>query len=294
MCESAGPAFVPGERVQIAEGVFRGLEGIVLPAEGQTQTIRVEVTIFGRQIPLDLEAFLLGAVNPTEAEWLNCCDRHRLIFFLRSFPATQEQLARVRWFVAACLRLGGCLASGEDRSRLLRGVDLVERRADGVLGARQARKPAAEFKAAGRRNQSGSEGQRPGLLLTVENLFRDVSLALGENVWEATSPCSWLPLEGRVCSGRLLHDIFGNPFRPVSADPAWLTWNNGFIPGVAESLHETGRFDELPILADALEDAGCEDQDILDHCRSGGPHVRGCWVVNLLRPDRKGPRRPRP
>lgn len=88
---------------------------------------------------------------------------------------------------------------------------------------------------------------------------------------------------------QLAHDIFGNPFHPVTIDPAWLAWNNGTIVKLAQTIYDerelpSGHLDtgRLAILADALEDAGCTNADILAHCRSAGPHVRGCWVVDLL------------
>ncbi|WP_246173508.1 hypothetical protein [Limnoglobus roseus] len=77
--------------------------------------------------------------------------------------------------------------------------------------------------------------------------------------------------------GPLLRDIFGNPFRPVTFSPAWLTPT---AVGLAQAIYEDRAFDRLPILADALQDAGCEDEAILGHCRGDGPHVRGCWVVD--------------
>ncbi len=80
----------------------------------------------------------------------------------------------------------------------------------------------------------------------------------------------------------LIRDIFGNPFRPVAIDPAWLTWRDGTIPLIAQAIYEERRFADMPILADALEEAGCADADILNHCRQPGEHVRGCWVVDLL------------
>ncbi|HVS36989.1 MAG TPA: hypothetical protein VMS17_15620 [Gemmataceae bacterium] len=80
----------------------------------------------------------------------------------------------------------------------------------------------------------------------------------------------------------LARDIFGNPFRPVAVDPAWLAWNDGAIRRMAQAIYDNGAFNRLPLLADALEDAGCTDADILGHCRGGGEHVRGCWVVDLL------------
>jgi hypothetical protein len=80
----------------------------------------------------------------------------------------------------------------------------------------------------------------------------------------------------------ILRDIFGNPFRPVAVAPAWLTWNNATVPAIARHVYEDRAFHDLPILADALEDAGCTDADLLAHCRGPGPHVRGCWAVDLL------------
>ncbi len=77
----------------------------------------------------------------------------------------------------------------------------------------------------------------------------------------------------------LLREIVGNPFRPVAIDPQWLT---STVVSLAHGIYDTLAFDHLPILADALQDAGCEDADVLAHCLSPGPHVRGCWVVDLL------------
>ena len=68
----------------------------------------------------------------------------------------------------------------------------------------------------------------------------------------------------------------------ISLEPDWLTWNDGTVYKIALAMDEDGAFERMPILADALEDAGCDNADILAHCRSEGPHVRGCWVVDLL------------
>jgi hypothetical protein len=83
--------------------------------------------------------------------------------------------------------------------------------------------------------------------------------------------------------------MFGNPFRPVTLDPAWLRWNGGTVAHLAQAAYEerylpSGELDRgrLGILADALEDAGCTDPSILDHLRGDGEHVRGCWAVDLL------------
>jgi hypothetical protein len=81
----------------------------------------------------------------------------------------------------------------------------------------------------------------------------------------------------------LLRDNFGPlPFRPVGIDPTILAWNCSTIPRLAQAIYGESAFDRLPVLADALEDAGCHDAGILSHCRQSGEHVRGCWVVDLL------------
>jgi hypothetical protein len=77
----------------------------------------------------------------------------------------------------------------------------------------------------------------------------------------------------------LLRDIFGNPFHSVVLDSAWLTQD---VVNLAQSVYSGQGFNALPILADALEEAGCTDAGIFSHCRQPGPHVRGCWVIDLL------------
>jgi hypothetical protein len=77
----------------------------------------------------------------------------------------------------------------------------------------------------------------------------------------------------------LIREILGNPFQPAFAEPEWLT---STVLALVRGIHEELAFDRMPILADALQDAGCEDSYILDHCRNAGPHTRGCWVVDLL------------
>jgi hypothetical protein len=80
----------------------------------------------------------------------------------------------------------------------------------------------------------------------------------------------------------LLRDVAGYPFRNVPVDPAWPAWKGGTIRHLAAAIYEERAFDRMPILADALEDAGCHDPDVLEHCRGNGEHVLGCWVVDLL------------
>lgn len=109
----------------------------------------------------------------------------------------------------------------------------------------------------------------------------------------------------KATQAALLRCIVGNPFRPVRfaadtlsghpdgtyeglgplpqlLDPRWLVWDYGAIPKMAQAIYDGRTWDQLPILADALEDAGADDAQILGHLRGPGPHARGCHVLDLL------------
>jgi hypothetical protein len=94
----------------------------------------------------------------------------------------------------------------------------------------------------------------------------------GDAAWQA---------EGRRLAA-ILREVVGNPFRPVTLDPAWMTWHGGLLVSMAQGMYDSRDFSDMPVLADALEEAGCRDQNVLGHCRSGGEHVRGCWVVDAI------------
>jgi hypothetical protein len=113
-------------------------------------------------------------------------------------------------------------------------------------------------------------------------------------VTNTTRFCAWNAAsaageKGRVAHRRerhaqadLLREVMGNLYRPVAVEPAWLTWNGGAVPKMAQAVLADGRFSDLPILADALEEAGCADAELLGHLRGPGPHVKGCWAIDLL------------
>lgn len=82
-----------------------------------------------------------------------------------------------------------------------------------------------------------------------------------------------------VVQSLLLRDIFGNPFRPVSVDPSW---RPSTVLQLASGIYADRAFDRMPILADALQDAGCDNDDVLNHCRQTREHVRGCWVIDMI------------
>jgi hypothetical protein len=80
----------------------------------------------------------------------------------------------------------------------------------------------------------------------------------------------------------LFRDVVRGPFRPLLVRAAWRRWREGTVLGIAQGIYHDRAFEQLPILADALLDAGCADEELLAHCRSGAEHVRGCWAVDCV------------
>ena len=80
----------------------------------------------------------------------------------------------------------------------------------------------------------------------------------------------------------LVREVIGNPYRTELIDPTWLSANDHAAMRIAEGIAAGGTFTDMPILADALEDAGCTNKAMLAHCRTPGPHVAGCWVHDLV------------
>jgi hypothetical protein len=211
----------------------------------------------------------------TEIDWLTGADPQAMLGFLHGNLSERK----LRLFaVACCGRIRDLVADRPNRDAL--GV--VERFADGraspaelTAAAGWTTVPAVAYAAAARAGEaaesaavaiSALRGGMSGDLTHPKGAGDNYSAEAGE----------------RAAQCRLLRDILGNPFRPVTIDPKWLQWNNGTIPALALRIYEERTFGDLPILADALEDAGCCDPALLDHLRSGGEHVRGCWVVDLV------------
>jgi hypothetical protein len=88
--------------------------------------------------------------------------------------------------------------------------------------------------------------------------------------------------QSAICAD-LLRDVIGNPFLPPpTIAPDWLVWNSSIIVRIAQAIADKHDFGRLPVLGDALEEAGCSDGEVLAHCRAGRRHTRGCWLVDLV------------
>jgi hypothetical protein len=202
---------------------------------------------------------------------------------LRGRPSARK----LRLFAHVCWhRLRHLL--GDERLREF--VRLLELHADGLVpgaGLTAAREAAREARAQLEGSATTSPREREvSSRLVSWGSSRRPRRAAERAARAALDAAAWIgswavAAEGKAQSD-VLRDLFGNPFRPASVDPAWRSWNGGVVVKVAEAVYEARAFDRLPVLADALEEAGCTDADLLAHCRQCGGHVRGCWAVDLL------------
>jgi hypothetical protein len=226
----------------------------------------------------------------TEQEWLSCTDRFVMLNFLRGNPSDRK----LRLFaVACCHRIWHLLPNAAARNLL----EIAERYADGDASDEELHDAEGRLSFAEWNHKPGCGGV----------VYHYATEAVGqaardrrqlESAWEAAAgasdqACHTVGAFSAWTSGRmaaeiamqcgLLRDIFGNPFRPqTTVNSSWFSWNCGIVPKLAQAIYDDRAFDRLPILADALEEAGCDNADILNHCRQPGEHVRGCWVVDLL------------
>jgi hypothetical protein len=235
----------------------------------------------------------------TDAEWLVCKSPTKMLARLEGRASDRK----LRLFARACCRRVWDLIP---RSRDRRVIEAAEAYADGEVTWQQLRRLAsqaghpasltasrepADFRLAATAT-AGFAARR-----AYEKVFE--ILALPENVDDHPlvrelhlRPSSlfdprdaYLNAESyeKKQQAAALRDLVGNPFRPPPAvAETWLSAGGGTVPKLAHTIYADRAFDRLPILADALEDAGCTEPAILSHCRSGGEHVRGCWVVDLL------------
>jgi hypothetical protein len=185
---------------------------------------------------------------------------------------------KVRLFaVAVCRRAWKPVSNAEAG----KAIDVAERYADGLLATDEELQAARKLLW----DKLLARWSAPFFTAVRNTLPMDRwSAAIVSTFPEPTKSGSWSTaseLTGKY-QPEILRCIFGNPFRPVTADPFWLASNNGTVVKLAQAIYDERTFDRMPILADALEDAGCTNADILVHCRGGGEHARGCWVVDLL------------
>jgi hypothetical protein len=204
----------------------------------------------------------------TEKKWLACTDPQEMVRFLVEGKGSDRQL---RLFGCACCRQVWDLLT-DDCFR--DAIDIAERSADGQASAKELATAKKVSGAALERNGlAGVTGPRHCALGAAWSCTRNPQTAAMYPLWVFTE------VSERKWEVQLLREIFNNPFRPVTLDPAWLTSK---VQTLAQAIYDDRAFERMPELADALAEAGCNNEDILSHCRGPGPHVPGCWVVDLV------------
>jgi len=212
----------------------------------------------------DLEDRRSGCV--TRLEWPNCANTAAMLEFLRGKASDRK----LRLFAVDCCRR---VRGAPLHSVCSVALNVAERLADDRLRSEDMPRTLARdlqvlAQAPARWGYSYWEPER--VAARACQLLLDVDIF---SAMRRQQRPDWITILqwGRVSQGvqtALLRELFGDLFGPVRLDPAWLAWNDACLVKMARAIYDEGRFGDLPILADALEEAGCADADILNHCRA--------------------------
>jgi hypothetical protein len=219
----------------------------------------------------------------TEAEWLVCTRPTPMLQFVQARVSPRK----LRLFAAGCCRRIWALLPDE-RSR--RAVETAEWFADGTATAEQLAAARQVALAAADRSYGGdpavfaadANADTAAWYTPVAAANRECSARLrtsSRSAWNTANKAA------EAWQAALFRCLVGDPFRPVPRAKQrrrWQAWNNGTVVKLAQAIYDERAFANLPVLADALEEAGCQDADVLAHCRQPGEHVRGCWVVDVI------------
>jgi hypothetical protein len=213
-----------------------------------------------------------------EAEWLVCTDPIPMLMFVRGKASERK----VRLFACACCRRVWHSLVNE-RSR--EAVRVAESFADGSSSSDDLK---AAYRPAYDASNEAMDGAHFAAALTAERPGTDAGLYAADGVQSAFRGVELQAVEAAHVG--LVWEVFANPFCPSPPLPSVvLTWNNGIVRRIAEAIYQErqmpdGTLDNarLTVLADALLDASCDNEELIAHCREPGPHVRGCWVIDLV------------
>ena len=220
----------------------------------------------------------------SEMDWLGPIDLEAYARFVKKIGTPRK----IRLIVASCLRTSAAYSS---RGALLLAAETMEHYADGLIPAERLTSLQSVIRSLLRKwtsmLQSGE--QVDGINLERE---RELHTAAADSLTPNHDDValSWmledsLPrLQRYSMPVKTICDVFREPFGPTgeSREVLHQQWLTADVLGLARGIYQERAFDRLPILADALMDAGCDNEQILGHCRGPGPHVRGCWVVDLV------------
>lgn len=243
----------------------------------------------------------------SEEQWLSATEPNVMLRCLRNIGYAGDR--RLRLFACACIRRVWYLLDDEASQR---AVEVAEEYAEGQTSRKQL-DHAKNSVWCPRKNSGPHIVSRKALLrrTLVEAACYAGTRGVSKAAADATRHVIWVAgtefyrhaTLNSNCDSRyqrtqredakavecaahvaLLRCIFGNPFRPPPRlNASLLAWSDGTVRRIAQAIYDSRRFEDMPILADALEEAGCGDQEMLGHCREQeGVHARGCWVLDLL------------
>lgn len=219
----------------------------------------------------------------TEAEWAVCQESEKMLEYL----AGRASDRKLRLFACACCFEVWYLLRDKNSKK---AATTSERYAEGLLAAPRM---AGLHEAAGQAiTEWATFPQAAAGRPFSEELAHAVTSpeAVTAAVGAAEIAASWSEADAREIGyaarrrsqAALLRCIAGNPFKPISIAPAVLAWQQGTVVRMATVIYEEWKWEDMPLLGDALEEAGVTDQAVLDHCRGKGPHARGCHVVDAI------------
>jgi hypothetical protein len=245
----------------------------------------------------------------TETDWFDSISPERMLIYLGERASPRKR----RLFACACVRRIWPLL-GDDR--LQKAVKVAERYADGKVSAkvlekarrstrrlRKQREKLELSEATWMARAARAAAQAVEAILPVDGPIliapRDIreppdvvsttrtaraAARAAEAPFDDDSAAAIEPIRSleMLDAVDLVHEIFGNPFRPAVLDPQWLAWKKRKVRRMARVIYRKRCFRNLPVLAAALEKSGCRDEAILNHCLAPVEHVRGCWVIGLL------------
>ena len=226
----------------------------------------------------------------TEAEWLSAREPSPLLadLYQRNLISSAAGRRKFQLFACGCCRLVWPLLA-DARSR--KAVAKLERYADRIRGVYRGsadpeidrlRRDAYNIANAAYIDlQRANDPTRAAACVVVCAAYPAVPDNIYGNLRTALAPTGWAgDTAVRRLEADLVRDIFGNPFRPVAVEPGWRT---EAVVALARAIYDERAWDRLPVLADALDDAGCTNAALLGHLRDPAlTHVRGCWAVDLI------------
>jgi hypothetical protein len=210
----------------------------------------------------------------TEAEWLACTEVENMLDYLRGKASDRK----LRLFAVNCLRQAEQFRWG--KLTVSQDLEMAERYPDGEITlARLQLSPYFRDLSIGEGYMLLAHPPPFSTEAAVRVLRESPAVAAGA---ATTSQDCYAAKNVARDQCHLLRCIFGNPFSLVCINPAWLTWHDDLLVSMAQRIYNSSDFSDMPVLADALEEAGCADADLLAHLRGPGPHARGCFALDLL------------